>query len=310
MAKKEQAEDLSALIRAGADPEETYDEPVETPEPEAAAPELPVEPEKPAETAVAPAGEPEKPAEEPEKPPHDGPYIPKTRFDEVNERRKAAEAKLRELEARAQAADPAKAVDFDFKGKEKEYMDAVLDGNTDKALSIRDEIRLAEQALFQQMTQKAEQTARTAAKQDIKLEQTIAELTAQYPVFDADHEGYDDDLTREALTFQRTFISEGYDPDKALRKAVAYVAKIHDLREAGAEPAPQGLQAAKAETPAPTQAQIDSKLRAANQQPPLNSTAGKDAPRNLDIMQMSDEEFEALSPADIRKLRGDFRPGA
>lgn len=312
MPPAKQAEDLSDLIRAGAD----TDDDLGTPDPAARGDILPsdtpeepaAEPEKPVDEPGTPAAEAETPAAEPEKPQPESPLIPKSRFDEVNERRKAAEAKLRELEERAKAQDPANVVDFDFKGKEKAYMDAVLDGDVDKALAIRDEIRVAEQALFQQMTEKAEQTARRAAKQDIKLEQTIAELTSKYTVFDPDSDTYDDDLTREALAFQKTFISEGYDPDKALRKAVTYVAKIHDLQEAGAAPAPQGLQAAAAAPAAPSRAQIEAKTRMAAQQPPMNPTAGKDVPRELDIMQMSDDEFEKLSPDEIRKFRGDFRP--
>jgi hypothetical protein len=311
MPPAKEAEDLSALIRAGADDGDDYEEPAASAssQSEPAEPEQP-EPQAAEPDAAAPAAAAAAPAEEPEKPAVEEPFIPKSRFDEINERRKAAEAKLRELEAREKAADPANVVDFDFKGKEKAYMDAVLDGDTDKALTIRDEIRIAEQSLFQQMTQKAEQTARTAAKQDIKLEQTISELTSKYPTFDPDHADYSDDLTREALSFQRTFISDGYDPDKALRKAVAYVAKIHDLTEAGAAPAPQGLQAAAAApaTPKPTQAQVEGKMRVAGQQPPVVPSAGKDAPRGVNIMEMSDEEFEKLSPDEIRKFRGDYRP--
>lgn len=311
MPPAKEAEDLSAIIRAGADDGDDYAEPDvgASSQPEPAEPSQP-EPQTAEPSAAAPVEAAETPAEPAEKPAVDEPFIPKSRFDEINERRKAAEAKLREMEAREKATDPANVVDFDFKGKEKAYMDAVLDGDTDKALTIRDEIRAAEQALFQQMTQKVEQTARTAAKNDIKLEQAISELTAKYPVFDADSPDYSDDLTREALSFQRTFISEGYDPDRALRKAVSYVAKVYDLTEAGAAPAPQGLQAAAAApaTPKPTEAQVQAKMRTAGQQPPAMPSAGKDAPRGVNIMEMSDEEFERLSPDEIRKFRGDFRP--
>jgi hypothetical protein len=318
-AAKAEAEDLSDLIKAGADPEDAYedDEPATQEEPEQAEQEESEQEAAASEDVegLAPATEPDEEAKsgvKPDtKPATDEPFIPKSRFDEVNERRKAAEQRLRDLEAKEKAADPAQAVNFDFQGKEKLYMEAVLDGDTDKALVLREEIRAAEQALFQAMTEKAGQTARTAAKQDIKLEQTIAELTAKYVEFDPDAENYSDDLSREALSLQRTFISEGYDPDKALRKAVNYVAKVYDLRAADEEAPKQGLQAASVEktAPKPTSAQVESKMRTAGQQPPLNPTAGKDAPRSTDIMNMTDEEFEKLSASDIRKLRGDFRPG-
>ena len=75
--------------------------------------------------------------------------IPKSRFDEVNERRKLAEKRLAELEAKEAAEAAAKQGDFDFDGKEEEYMHAVVDGDFSKAKQIRTEIRNAEKALFQ-----------------------------------------------------------------------------------------------------------------------------------------------------------------
>ena len=86
---------------------------------------------------------------EPQSDPKTENRIPKSRFDEVNERRKLAEKRLAELEAKEAAEAAARQGDFDFDGKEEEYMHAVVDGDFAKAKQIRTEIRNAEKTLFQ-----------------------------------------------------------------------------------------------------------------------------------------------------------------
>jgi hypothetical protein len=64
-----------------------------------------------------------------------GQFIPKKRFDEVNQRRKAAEDKLAQFERENKAMQQAQDATYDFDAKEKEYLDLVLDGKTEEAIA-------------------------------------------------------------------------------------------------------------------------------------------------------------------------------
>lgn len=282
---------------------------------EAPAEEAPQEPAAESESEAAPEREPEDegepgPEESPEpeaedkprKPKHE-PRIPKSRFDQVNERMKAAERRAAELERERQAADPAKAVNFDFEAKEKAYMEAVLDGESDKALAIRREIRAAEQAVLQARFQETAAATRQATKAELELETTIGELQRQYPVFDGESDQFDQALTDETLELFQGFQRQGYDPASAMRRAVRYTVKMYDLDAAeAAAPATES----KSGKPKPKlePEQVQRKLDIAAKQPP--QPAGRSEDELPDIMNMPEEQFDKLSEQDERVLRGDF----
>jgi hypothetical protein len=273
------------------------EEKANVPEPE---PEVPSTETEPDGNAVAPAA-----AAEPEPAPEPAdrePRIPKSRFDQVNERRKAAEARLQELERAQKVSDPAVAAAFDFVGREKAYMEAVLDGEVDKALAIRTEIRAAEQALLDLRLNEARSAATEATKSELALKQTIDELQTQYPVFDGESESFNEDITNEALELFQAFQGQGYDPVSAMQRAVRYTVKLHDLDAPAVPAAP--VKPASAAPAAPAPAQIRAKLDVATQQPPI--AAGRVADRVPDVRSMPEEQFDKLSRQDEAVLRGDF----
>lgn len=217
--------------------------------------------------------------------------IPKSRFDEVNERRKVAEAKLIEMEQRlAQTKAP---VNVDLDGMEKAYMTAVLDGDQDKALEIRRQIRAAEERAIQDRIAQFSTTTREETKASLALEATIKEVQAKYPVFDENSEVFKPEYSEEALELFQTF-AQKLPRDLAMRKAVEYVVKVNGLES----PTPVSPPVA----PRPTG--LRQKLEAANAQPPV--IAGRAAaPMTTDILSMTDDEFDALPVSEIRRLRGD-----
>ncbi len=231
--------------------------------------------------------------------------IPKSRFDEVNRRRKEAERRLQELERQQKAQDPAKAVDFDFDAKEQEYMQAVLDGETEKALNIRKEIRSAEAALQEAKVQQAQQEAQHKTKAQLELEQTVMQAQQQFPEFDASSDVYDEEATQEALELFEAYKGRGYLPGDAMNRAVRMTARAYGLgqqhqHQQQDQQASQKKQQKQAES-------LDEKMKTAEKQPPAPSQERDNAELPVkDPLQMSEKEFDALDEQERRRLRGDF----
>lgn len=273
-------------------------EPSVTPSEPAVEPaETPPEPEAP----VAETSEPEAPAPEAETA---EPRIPKSRFDQVNERRKLAEQRMRELEAELEASkrlSEAPPEVFDFDTAEQQYMEAVVDGEFDKAKQIRTQIRTAERNALAQQALKLRDEATAGARQSLALDAEIAALQADFPIYDPEAEGYNEELTNEALDIHRGLIASGkYSPQQAIRKAAELVAKangVSALSTAVDEPAPK----APARDTKPNFAQ---KVAAANAQPPRAAGRGK-ADGQRSVAEMTEDEFASLPESTKRKLRGD-----
>ena len=283
----EEDADLSELDRGDEVGEELEDEVEDAP--------VAPEPESELEPEPEPAPEPA-----PEPPPKQENRIPKSRFDEVNERRKAAERRAQELEARLAQHDPSRAAQFDFVEAERKYMDAVIDGRTDEALYIRQEIRAAEQAAFTTLAEQRANQARESTKAELEFDAAVAELNTTYPVFDPEADSYSQELVDEVLDLHAGFVSRGYSPAAALRKAATYVARANGL---GTTPeAPRTLdQAPRAKKP-----DVAKKLDMAAKQPPSQAGRSAASEDTMDVDSMSEEEFDALPAATLRRLRGDI----
>ena len=303
-------EDLSALDRGdvlegeldGVEP--APDEPIVDEDDEPADPDEAVEDEDEGEAPKTPEPTDEdEPEDEPkeEQPKVTGQRIPKERFDQINERMKAAEARAKELEERIKAQQPES--DFDFDAKEDEYMEALLDGDTAKAKLIRTEIRTAEREAYR--TENEGQTLRQteASLEEQRLNETVATLETEYPVLNSKLEdGYREDLVNEILSIHRGYVAQGIAPSLSLEKATLYVARFHGLEGASqAEPDPAP---AKPENKATTR-QVERKLASRQSEPPrLSGVRGQTQPA-YEVTTMTEEEFDALPSSKLRELRGD-----
>ena len=233
--------------------------------------------------------------------------IPKHRFDEVNERRKAAEEELSRLKAER---DAGKAPDegeepFDFDAAEREYLDLTLDGDTDGALAKRREIRAAEHASW-----KAE--AKSETKEDLNAENLRADLQDMYTqaedMFDElnpNSEGYRQDLVDRTLVYYKGYMAEGnMTPADAFVAGLADVVELAGLQEMGEEEAdtgPKPTGSKKTGGKAKEEAKKKAHVPVAGEGTGAND-AGVVAP---DVATMTDEEFDALPAAKQARLRGD-----
>ncbi len=300
-----------------AEPEpEAEAEPEPEPEPEAEA-EVDPEPEaevNPEEEVLEDDGQkekdkPEQEKEEVDEAPKKQQRIPKQRFDEINERRKTAELQIRELQAKldAQEAKPLED-EFDFDTKEQEYMEHVLDGELDKAKVVRSEIRSAETRRYQAMATTVRDEAVEVTQARTEYMVVVNKLQSDFNEFNPEGEGFNQDLVDEVLEMKDAFISrEGnlLTPGQALTKAAAYVAKMNDLKDPMFVEARIEKRVDLTKVVSKKPVNVKEKVKQSNAQPPNMEAGETDLKGSPNIVDMDDDEFEALPEATKRRLRGD-----
>lgn len=229
------------------------------------------------------------------------PMVPKSRLDEVLAKQKALQKQLEALQSQQQDAPEAPEA-YDFDAKEQEYMDAVLDGDKTKAAALRKEIREAERTQVEyEMGQKVTKTT-TQNQQLTALQQAAAEIESAFPVFDQNSDEFNKEYTDEVVSLRDAFITSGANAVDALTRAVTYVVKSYGLDaalETSEEPAQKAVKQRRT---------VADKVKVARSQPPAvrgegAATRGKE---KIDPMQMTEDEFNALPEATLKRLRGDI----
>ncbi|MDR2330984.1 MAG: hypothetical protein LBE58_15375 [Comamonas sp.] len=261
--------------------------------------------------------------------------IPPARFNEVNERRKQAEKDLAEALAEierlrhggSQAASPAPAppagapaapaapaaapaAPFDEDAQEQAYVSALIDGDPKRAAEIRKVINAhlrdeATKAAIQRADEQRQADHQQAVGRALAAETALT--VEKYPYLDT-AEGAE--AVELIVAARDAKIAKGVPAHEALRAAVAAIAPRFAPASAAAATAPTpGKDSASAAAPADsrTSAAIARGAAASVAQPPaLNGGVGDRANAGrVNVAQMTDEQFENLSPAEIKKLRGD-----
>ena len=236
------------------------------------------------------------------------PMVPKSRLDEVLAKQKALQKQVEDMKkAQEPAADAPDSYDFD--AKEREYMNLLLDGKEAEAVKLRQQIRTAEKTQLEfEMSQKMQQTVSQNA-QATALQAAANELEANFPVFDQNAAEYNADFTQEVIDLRDAFMVQGFEAVDALSKAASFVIKDHDLvTDAAQESTLTQTAAPMQDEVAKKRAEVNKKLKAAKSQPPElpgESSAAR-GEKALDISNMTEDEFNALPDATIKRLRGDL----
>jgi len=280
---KEEAE----LLAQGIDPDAEED-PTPVAEPEAEK-----EPEAEAEE--------EEPVAEAEEEPEAEHKVPKDRFDEVNERMKAAEKQAKELKKQLESVVEQKSEPepdpFDYAAKEAEAMDAVLEGDTAKYAALREEIRQAEKSETLREAQRIATEGDKYLQENLTFEEVGARIEAAFPQFQADSDSFNEEAREEMLDLYVGYAKSGiYSRVDALQRAADRTARMY-----GFDTKPDNVVSIK-------KPDARKKAQTANQQPPLvksRESTDNEEPRR-DIKSMSDEEFEALPESTKRRMRGDI----
>ena len=224
------------------------------------------------------------------------PMIPKSRFDEVLAKQKALAKKLEEATNPIEKIE--NAPEYNFDEKEAEYQSLVLNGKTEDAAKLRGEIRDAErQSMMFEVQNRMGKTVQESTEV-VALQQKAAELAAKFPVLDETHADFDETKTQEVLDLRDAFMIQGFTGVDALDKATKYV-----MGES--EPAPKEDAVGKKIVEKKKVANTQKKIEAAEKQPPAMKGKNK-TEKKIDISKMSVDEFDALPPETLRRMRGDF----
>ena len=274
-----------------ATPEDRGDDFAPTPDDEAPAAEVAATPAVEEEEAAKPNG-----------------MIPKARFDEVNNAKKAAELReatllaeidaLRKGEVKPEAVKEAAAEAApDVGALEEQYADALMDGDRDKARELRMQIN----AIIRDSAVQEIEHRSSKAIESGNINAAAAAVIAQYPEFDDAGESANAEAIDEMVEMRDFYItSKGMSPAEAITKAAEKVARMYGL----------GAKADPEETPAVDDRTVVAIRRgaavAAGQ--PNTSAVGvgtrQDAAK-VNIQTMSEEQFEALPEAEKKRMRGD-----
>ena len=260
--------------------------------------------EQPVEAVEEGSNEPE--VEEVEEP--KAPMVPKSRLDEVLAKNKEMQKKLQDMEDK-DTSETEKLPEYDFVTKEKEYQDLVLDGETEKAALLRNEIRTAErEQLMSEMQNKMGQTVQQDRELH-ELNQKATEIMEVFPIFDEKSKIYDEKLTTEVMELRDAFIYQGYGAADSLAKAteVTLLSKKPELLQGdgteASDPAPKLSQAVQEKK---AKATVKKKVEASQAQPPEMKGESAKNKKVVDINTLSDDEFGALPEETLRRMRGDF----
>lgn len=253
--------------------------------------------------------------------------IPPERFNEVTAKRREAEERAAQLaqeneELRRQltvgkppaaAAAPAAAADadsepaaFNLKATQQAAADALLEGDMERYTELQSEIyaHIANEAAA-----KAVQTtnaATAAAKQEAEQAQEAAALSAvatgaveKYPFLHA--ETGNPDAISDVVGWRNVYIGRGMKPSEALAKAIDKV-----VPDYGGEPATATAKKPGVADPRPWAAAARGAEMAGGQPPIPNGGLGERATASkINVADLSEAQFRALSEADKKRLRGD-----
>lgn len=242
---------------------------------------------------------------EPDEAPAKKQMVPKSRLDEVLAKQKALQKQLDDMKAAQTLAEEAPG-EYDFAEKEVEYQNLVLDGESQKAAALRAEIRAAERAQLEyEMTQKMTKTV-SENQQLTALQQAASDLEASFPVFDQGSSDYNAEYTQEVIDLRDAFILKGENAVAALSKAAKFVVREYGLDNEVA-PSLTAKPNKTVDEVAKKRAEVNRKLKAADAQPPElpGESSANRGEKMLDVSNMTEDEFNALPEATLRRLRGD-----
>ena len=236
--------------------------------------------------------------------------VPKSRLDEVLAKNKKMQKQLDDIEQQ-QAETQAAAPTYDFESKEVAYQEAILDGDSAKASSIRSEIRAAEkeQLMFEMQAQMGQTVSMSQAEQELAVK--AQEIGDTFEVLNENSENFDVELAEEVRDLRDAFVTQGYTPADSLAKATEYTlaAKRPDLLQTAEDTtAVQTTKQNKAVVEKRKKTTVKKKLEASKSQPPKMKGEGtsKRGDKVADINVLSDDEFGALPDDTLKRMRGDF----
>lgn len=231
--------------------------------------------------------------------------IPKSRYDSAQARARAAEKKVKAYEAQQAAViaseqatnKDAEKLDTRLEEIDRDIEQARLDGDVDKVVVLQKTARDVEKEIYQTMAELAASNAGTAAQESVKLDTLIETLETSYDILNPDSENFDEDKINEILDMQSAFVKNGDSPSAAMLKAVGYIMPEERVTDEVANKrrtnVAKNLKTAKAQAPGSNETGMNS------------DSGGPVSDKDLDVSEMTTEEFDALPAETLKRLRGD-----
>ena len=240
--------------------------------------------------------------------------IPRSRFNQVisqrDAERKRTEWLEKQLEKLISGKDlsetseiESKPPEYDFDTKEKQYLELVIEGEIDKAISLRKEIDKAKEDQFNWKLDRIKKEAESnisnstkASREEAKFDTVVRNLENKYPFLDSEKSEYNEDAVDTVNTLLAGYASNGMDKTEALQKAVSKVVPMFTKSTTAKKVDDRKKRAMK------------KNVRAAKKQPPV-SKGKSNRERSLDDLDplaMSEKEWKKLSLREKKELRGDF----
>lgn len=247
--------------------------------------------------------------------------VPYSRFKEVNDEARTSRERLLQLEeenARLKGQVPAKEDKpkdepkaYDFDAAEDRYMDAVLDGDKDKAKTIRAEIRAEERRANEAEAKKLAATStaeeRERVRQELEAERTAEVLDGiyeKYPFLDHAAKGANKEAIQEVVDLRDVYVSRGMPFSKAIAQAAERVGKLYAPEKKADDDGRKKDEPSPADRRAQDQRQRNATAEL-DQPSRMNGSGQRSRLGELDIEKMSDADFDKLTKEELAELRGD-----
>ena len=238
--------------------------------------------------------------------------IPKHRVDEMRAK-DAANARAREdqlvkeieqLKAGRQRADTQESVRghrAKIEELQDKYEEALADGKIDEARAFRKQIDPLRDELFEVQTNAKANAARSATIEELTFNNQLSVVEKDYPMLNPDHIDRDAAKIEEVADMMNAFIAAGTSRVEAMLKAVKYVVGV---AKAAAPSAPADKRAEEARRRA---ADADKRQPASIGNIGANSDKhGTGDPLAVDVVRMSQKQFDKVDDASLARLRGDM----
>lgn len=238
--------------------------------------------------------------------------IPKARFDEAvtkaRRREEQLQLKIKELEGQntssKQATDLSK-MQEEIETLQDQYEDLILEGKKDEARAVRKKVDKMRDDLYEIRTSTKADLARNAAIEQLNFDAALANVEGTYSQVNPDSPDFDEEITEEVAVLLEAFVAKGMARHTALNKAVKYVLgdapKADDPKNADSVRKQRELDARK------KAAEAADKTPASTAKVGLDSDkAGGSNKHGIDVLKLTQEQFDKLDEATIAELRGDF----
>jgi hypothetical protein len=249
-------------------------------------------------------------------PPKKEPRIPKSRFDEVNNRMKEAaernlwlEEQLEKLINQSQQSQqrqepkPPEAPKYDYDAAEEEYINLIIGGDIAKATKLRNEINTYHnkdlQELISGIKNEASDNAKSQSSQLLekeRFESSIVNMESKYPFLNHKAKDYNEEAVETVNTLLAGYLAAGKGKVESLNLAIKKVLPLYE-KKAGTKVS-LGDQR---KTEAGKKAALASKHQPVKQKSVTRTTdMGQ-----VNINKMSDRDFSKLTAKEKSILRGD-----